>query len=146
MCYEKDPLDILCLNLNKYPKLVCVWWPSIMSTNHRQASKRPWKACVYTMRSRPKQHPQHGVSNDSHVVCRKWQKMSIYDNWLGGYVYIKYATESPKTGDSNKHITCQHAGHLFKFKHNMSKRVIFVAHPSYIYMYSSTVVRWEGIK
>ncbi len=31
--------------------------------------------------------------------------MNIYDNWLGGYVYIKYATESPKTGDSNKLYT-----------------------------------------
>ncbi len=28
--------------------------------------------------------------------------MSIYDNFLGGYVYSKYATESPKTCDLNK--------------------------------------------
>ncbi len=48
--------------------------------------------------------------------------MFIYDNCLGGYVYIKYATESPKTGASNKlYITCRHAGYLFKFKHNMSR-------------------------
>ncbi len=50
--------------------------------------------------------------------------MCIYDNCLGGYVYIKYATESPKTGASNKllvYITCRDAGHLFKFKHNMSR-------------------------
>ncbi len=46
----------------------------------------------------------------------------IYDKCLGKYVYIKYATESHKTGDLNKlYITCQHAGHLFKFKHNMSR-------------------------
>ncbi len=48
--------------------------------------------------------------------------MCIYDNCLGGYVYIKYATESPNTGASNKlYITCRHAGHFFKFKHNMSR-------------------------
>ncbi len=41
---------------------------------------------------------------------------------LGGYVYIKYATERPKTGASNElYITCQHAGNSFKFKHNMSR-------------------------
>ncbi len=48
--------------------------------------------------------------------------MCIYDNCLGGYVHIKYATESPKTGASNKlYITCRYAGQLFKFKHNMSR-------------------------
>ncbi len=67
--------------------------------------------------------------------------MSIYDNCLGGYSYIKYAPESLKTGDLNKpYITCQHAGHLFKFKY---KGVILVAHPSYIY--SSTAAREPSI-
>ncbi len=67
--------------------------------------------------------------------------MSIYDNWLGGYVYIKYATESPKTGDSNKLYTnCQDAGHLFKFKHSMS-RGLFSWHilPTYMVVRLSVV-------
>ena len=59
---------------------------------------------------------------------------------LGGYVYIKYdknitrvITESPNTGASKKlHITCRHAGHLFKFKH--MSRGSFSCHilPTYI--------------
>ncbi len=67
--------------------------------------------------------------------------MCIYDNCLGGYVYIKYATESPKTGASNKlYITCRHAGHLFKFKHNMS-RGSFSWHilPTYIVVRRSVI-------
>ena len=40
--------------------------------------------------------------------------------WVGMFA-LKYATETPKTGASNKlYITCQYTGRLFKFNHDMS--------------------------
>ncbi len=49
--------------------------------------------------------------------------------------------KAPRLVIQIKHITCQHAGHLFKFKHNIS-RGSFSLHilPTYI------VVRWSDGK
>ncbi len=55
-----------------------------------QTSKRPWKACDYSLGSRPKQHPKHCFSNTSHVVCRSRNKCPFMTtSWVGMFALCK---------------------------------------------------------